>query len=66
MIIEPALGDDYLGGDFGLLRGKAVETSLSPTPLLDTLRWVLFHESSRGVIEERIILWVRADLVRPQ
>jgi len=64
--IEPTLGDDYLGGDFGLLRGKTTEASLSPTPLLDALRWILFHESSRSVMEERVILWVRADLVGAQ
>lgn len=65
-VIEPALGDDYLGGDFGLLRGKSEETSLSPTPVLDALRLGLFHESSRGVTEERVILWVRADVAQDQ
>ena len=64
--IEPALGDEYFGGDFGLLRAETAEASLSPTPLLDALRWGLFHESPRGVTEERIILWVRADLAHPQ
>jgi hypothetical protein len=63
-VSEPALGDDYLGGDFGLLRGKTEEVYLSPTPLLDALRWGLFHESLRGVVEERVILWVRSDLVQ--
>ena len=64
--VEPALGDDYLGGDFGLLRAETAEASLSPTPLLDALRWGLFHESPHGLLEERIILWVRADLVSAQ
>jgi 4-amino-4-deoxy-L-arabinose transferase-like glycosyltransferase len=64
--IEPILGNDYLGGDFGLLRGKTAEASLSPTPLLDALRWILFHESSRSIMEERVILWVRADLAGAQ
>ncbi len=64
--IEPALGDDYLGGDFGLLLAETAEAPLSPTPLLDALRWGLFHESTRGVMEERVILWVRADLAQPQ
>ncbi len=63
---EPALGDDYLGGDFGLLRGKTAEEYLSATPLLDALRWVLFHESTRETREERIILWVRADVASPR
>jgi 4-amino-4-deoxy-L-arabinose transferase-like glycosyltransferase len=65
-VIEPAFGDEYLGGDFGLLRAETAESSLSPTPLLDALRWSLFHESPRGVTEERVILWVRADLAHPQ
>lgn len=65
-VVEPALGDDYMGGDFGLLRGKSLEASPSPTPVLDALRWVLFHESPRGASEERVILWVRADLVLNQ
>jgi len=64
--VEPALGDDYLGGDFGLLLAKTVDAPLSSTPVLDALRWSLFHESARGLMEERIILWVRADLAQPQ
>jgi hypothetical protein len=63
---EPALGDDYLGGDFGLMRGKTEEEFLSATPLLDALRWALFHESPRGTREERVILWVRADVASPR
>ncbi len=64
--IEPVLGDDYLGGDFGLLLEESAEAPQSPTPVLDALRWSLFHESPRSVVDERIILWVRADLAGPQ
>lgn len=63
-VIDPALGDDYLGGDFGLLRGNTEELFYTATPVLDALRWGLFHESTRGVTEERIILWVRADVAQ--
>ncbi len=61
---EPILGDDYLGGDFGLLRTQTEETTLSMTPLLDTLRWSLFHESARSIREDRIILWIRSDITQ--
>ncbi len=64
--VEPALGEDYLGGDFGLLLTKTEDAPPSPTPVLDALRWSLFHESPRTVVDERIILWVRADLAHPQ
>lgn len=61
---EPSLGDDYLGGDFGLHRSKIAEAYSSPTPLLDALRWVLFHETPRGMTEERVILWIRSDVAQ--
>lgn len=61
-IVEPALGEDYFGADFGLLRRESDENVNSATPLLDGLRWVLFHESNVGFDEDRIILWVRSDL----
>lgn len=59
---EPLLGSDYLGGDFGLLISGTEPAPVSSTPITDTLRWWLFHESSAPVVEERIILWVRTDL----
>ena len=36
------------------------------TPTLDAMRWWLFHESLAGVIEDRVILWVRTDLTYSQ
>ncbi len=63
---EPTLGSDYLGSDFGLLRTGTLPSPASPTPTLDAMRWWLFHESLAGVMEDRIILWVRADLAQPQ
>jgi len=65
-ITEPTFGSDYLGSDFGLLRAGTAPAALSSTPVLDTLRWWLFHESLSSVIEERVILWVRADLAYSQ
>lgn len=63
---NPVLGSDYFGADFGLLRhGVQPESLLSATPVIDTLRWWLFRESRAQVIEERVVLWIRADLVRP-
>lgn len=62
---EPLLGSDYLGSDFGLLRREPEQTFLSETPLLDALRWWLFHESSNQFLEQDVIVWVRADLVAP-
>lgn len=63
---DPILGSDYFGSDFGLLRtGVQPESLSSPTPTLDTLRWWLFHESHAQVTEERVVLWIRTDLIRP-
>ncbi len=60
----PAFGSNYFGGDFGLLRtGIAPDSLLTPTPTLDALRWWLFHESRAVVQEQRVVLWIKADLV---
>jgi hypothetical protein len=60
---ELALGSDYAGADFGVLRnGLQPREFPSPTPGVDILRWWLFHESSLAANEERVILWWRTDL----
>lgn len=60
---ELALGSDYAGADFGVLRsGLQPREFPSPTPGVDILRWWLFHESSLAAHEERVILWWRTDL----
>lgn len=60
---EPALGSNYAGADFGLLRtGLLPREFPSSTPGLDVLRWWLFHESSLAASEERVILWWRTNL----
>jgi len=56
---NPALENEYVGIDFGYHRPNT-DHALEP---LDTLRWLLFHESPIPMNEERAILWVRADLV---
>ncbi|MFN2122323.1 MAG: glycosyltransferase family 39 protein [Candidatus Promineifilaceae bacterium] len=63
---EPLLGADYVGSDFGLLQSEPTAASESYTPLADMLRWWFFHETAVQPIAERVILWVRADLVLPQ
>jgi hypothetical protein len=59
---NPALGDGYLGGDFGLLR-RAAAGGVGATPIADTLRSWLFHETTQSMTEERLILWIRADIM---
>ncbi len=63
---DPQFGADYVGTDFGLLRSGTVPAPESTTPVSDLLRWWLFHESTVETIEDRVVLWVRTDLVLPQ
>ncbi len=74
LIISPfntdlALGSDYMGSDYGLIRFEPAATNLAeqipaPTPGMDLLRWWFFQESDNIVPEERIILWLRADTIQ--
>jgi hypothetical protein len=59
---EPALGSDYIGTDFGLWRSGATP-GFSQLPIMDTLRWWLFGQTNSQIQEERVIIWLRADLV---
>ncbi|MCA9932182.1 MAG: glycosyltransferase family 39 protein [Anaerolineales bacterium] len=62
--VEPALGSDYMGGDYGLTRQKPATLDVgSQVPLMDTLRWWFFQESPVFVPETRVILWLRADIL---
>lgn len=53
------LDADYIGADFGYTRS---DTQVSRT-LEERLRWWLFHESPVPVNEERLVLWIRSDLI---
>jgi len=61
---EPAFGSDYLGADYGLVRSGIASPSPSPSPLRDTLRWWVFQESTAVPQQQRLILWLRADLTQ--
>lgn len=62
--VDLALGSDYMGGDYGLLRQEPPSLNMgSQTPIMDTLRWWFFQESVVPVPETRIILWLRADIL---
>ncbi|MEM8857753.1 MAG: glycosyltransferase family 39 protein [Chloroflexota bacterium] len=58
--VELQAGSDYTGSDFGLLL-----TDQDPDLQFRTrLRWWLYGESNTDLIDSRIILWLRTDLVR--
>ncbi|MEW5987561.1 MAG: glycosyltransferase family 39 protein [Chloroflexota bacterium] len=59
---EPQLGSDYLGMDFVLSR---TETPTTPTDLAARLRGWLLRQTAETYQQERVILWLRADLARP-
>jgi hypothetical protein len=54
----PPLTNDYIGTDYAFLR-KETSHILDPQ---QTLTWWLFRESPVPINEERLILWLRADL----
>ena len=60
--IEPALPNDYFGADFGLLQREIPGTG--PATLTDRLRWWLFRESSAPLEVERVVVWIRSDLLQ--
>jgi len=59
---EPALPNDYFGADFGLLQREI--PGAGPATLTDRLRWWLFRESSAPLEVERVVVWVRSDLLQ--
>lgn len=58
-----ALSSGYVGSDFGLMR-LSIEPNPGQSAALSTLRWWLFHESATVVNQQRVILWIRADLTQ--
>jgi hypothetical protein len=62
--VELALGSDYMGGDYGLIRFEPPSPETQPTtPIMETLRWWFFQESNAVTPVERIVLWIRVDTV---
>jgi hypothetical protein len=69
VLITPAeselqIGSAYTGADYGLTLREAapLATTNRLDSALQTLRWWFFHDSAAPVDNERVILWVRADL----
>jgi hypothetical protein len=60
----PAPGDDYLGTDFGIARTDATSSFGTALTLMDNLRWWIFHEHPATITAERLILWVRSDVLQ--
>ncbi len=66
LVITPAdaqtsLGTTYMGADYAVAQSKPLEKVLSTSPLLDTLRWWVFHQSHDTPAQERVILWVKME-----
>lgn len=58
-----APGEDYLGADLTLERSGALQPPPAPLTITDTLRWWIFHEHPAAFTAEKIILWVRNDVL---
>lgn len=63
ILITPLVNDldvagSYIGTDYGYSRPDTTHT----LDWIDALRWWLFHQSPVPMNEERLILWLRADL----
>ncbi|MBK8987810.1 MAG: glycosyltransferase family 39 protein [Chloroflexi bacterium] len=61
---EPAFGGDYMGTAYNLAQTGVIAGGFSQSPILDTLRWWLFQESTAVPEPQRLILWLRADLAQ--
>ncbi|MFK7801183.1 MAG: glycosyltransferase family 39 protein [Anaerolineae bacterium] len=60
--VEVQAGSDYTGTDFGLIRP---DQTLNLT-FTQNLRWWLFGDSTAPIQDQRIVLWVRANLITNQ
>jgi hypothetical protein len=56
---SPRLESGYIGTDFGHYRPDTIHE----LDAVQSLQWWLFHDSPLPVNEERLIFWLRADLV---
>jgi len=63
-LAEPAFGSDYMGADYGLLNVSPVSEGPNVSTVLDTLRWWVFQESTAVSPQQRVVLWLRADLAQ--
>ncbi len=56
---SPAFGSDYIGTDFGFIRtdNDTLQTNAN------VLRWWFFAQSFQEIPEERVVLWLRTDLI---
>lgn len=59
---ELALPSDYFGTDFGLTQRELPPAE--PSTLSNMLKWLLFRESDAPLETERVVLWIRSDLVQ--
>ena len=61
---QPQLPNDYFGADFGLERREVPTTPQvgAATAIDQVLRGWLFHRYDTPVEEQRVVVWVRADL----
>jgi hypothetical protein len=58
--VDPALGSNYVGQDFTIVRWWT-PSGLTPSGFL---RWVLYRSADTPPGTERVILWVREDVYR--
>ncbi|HSG15966.1 MAG TPA: glycosyltransferase family 39 protein [Anaerolineae bacterium] len=58
LMYDPRVAENYLGAEYGYARPD----TLHSLEWIDALRWWLFHQSPISVNEERLVLWLRADL----
>ncbi len=62
--VDPlAPGDNYLGADFVLQWTLPAEWAGRPLSVDDNLRWWIFHEHPVTAAADRIVLWVRSDIL---
>lgn len=72
VIIAPEVADSplaagYSGTDFTVQRSKPTPpTAPSPTAVYDTFRWWFFHDTTAVAPVERVVVWVRGDLMTGQ
>ena len=57
---DPALGSDYSGSDFGFTLDSQFATSVSS---IDALKWWIFGDQLADTDGDRVVVWVRADLL---